>query len=126
MPSEVRQEWSTRTGTWAEWVTAFQTVDNVDNAAATAENIKEETFLLKKVEMFRTPLKKRKEKDKEWEDNTLGELVFAAYANLASQQYSTFGRANCQLDNGEGLVTHAVARLETSVMTYGGVLSEVA
>ncbi len=81
---------------------------------------------MKKVEMFRTPLKKRKEKDKEWEDNTLGELVFAAYANLASQQYSTFGRANCQLDNGEGLVTHAVARLETSVMTYGGVLSEVA
>jgi hypothetical protein len=67
VPSEVRQEWSTRTGTWAEWVTAFQTVDNVDNAAATAENIKEETFLLKKVEMFRTPLKKRKEKDKEWE-----------------------------------------------------------
>ena len=120
VPTEVRREWNTRTGTLAEWVTAFQAVDNADNAEATLEDIKEEAFLLTKAERFRTPLKKIKEEDIEWEDDTLGELVFAMHArtlpvdNTPQLEEQIAGKTM-----EKGLLTRAVARLETSVVTQG-------
>jgi hypothetical protein len=43
--------------------------------ATTIDDIKEEAALLIKAEKFRTLLKKHREKDIEWEDDTLGEMV---------------------------------------------------
>ena len=76
VPFEVREDWVSKTETLPEWVAVFQAVANADNVAASMEDIKEEACLLTKAEKFRTPLKKRREEDIKWEDDTLGEMVF--------------------------------------------------
>ena len=62
----------------------------------------------------------------EWEDNTLGELIFNTYQHTLPTDDTpemTDLIANKRLE--KGLLTRVVARLETGTFTQGAVLSEV-
>ena len=127
VPPEVRAEWRTKLATPKEWAVEFQAVENADSALATSEDIKDEASLLVKAERFRTPLKKRKEDDIEWEDDTLGELIFEKYTRTLPNDESaelTDMIANKKLE--KGMLTKIVARLESSTITQDAVISEVA
>ena len=124
---EVRDDWNAKTGTLEEWVAAFQAVDNADNVAATIEDIKEEASLLIKAEKFRTPLKKRREEDIEWEDDTLGEMVFGNHVRTLPMD--DFAEMEAMIANRtleRGMLTKLVARVESSVITQGAVIGAVA
>jgi hypothetical protein len=126
-PPEVRNEWRTKLATPKEWAVEFKAVENADNALATSEDIRDEVSLLVKAEKFRTPLKKRKEEEVEWEDDTLGELIFDTYQRTLPTEDTpemTDLIVNKRLE--KGLLTRVVARLETDTFTQGAVLSEVA
>jgi hypothetical protein len=127
VPPDVRNEWRTRAATSGEWALESQAVENAYSALASREDIKEEADLLIKGEKFRTPMKKRKEEDVEWEDDTLGELIVERYTRtLPSDDTPEMTDVLSNKGLGKGMLTRVVSRLESSMITQGAVLAEVA
>ena len=80
VPPSVQVDWLSRSRPKSEWVLEFQAVDNMNSALATKKEIKEEASFLSDRETFKTPLKKKKDdEDLEFEDTTLGEVMFNTY-----------------------------------------------
>ena len=128
VPSAVQVDWLSRARPKSEWVLEFQAVDNMDSLLATKKEIKEETASLSNRETFKTPLKKKKdEEDLEFEDSTLGEVMFNSYdRSLPPDDSEEMNEVIATKKLEKGVLTRVVGRLETGVAHKGIVLAEVA
>ena len=128
VPSSVQVDWLSRARPKSSWVLEFQAVENMNSALATKKEIKEEASFLSDRETFKTPLKKRKDdEDLEFEDTTLGEVMFNSYErSLPADDSAEMEEVIATKKLEKGVLTRVVGRLETGVMYQGTVLAEVA
>ena len=128
VPSAVQVDWLSRARPKPEWVLEFQAVENMNSALATKKEIKEEASFLSDRETFKTRLKKKKEEeDLEFEDSTLGEIMFNSYdRSLPPDDSDEMNDVISTKKLEKGVLTRVVGRLETGVAHQGIVLAEVA
>lgn len=100
----------------------------MNSALATKREIKEEASFLSNRENFKTPLKKKKEEeDLEFEDATLGEVMFNYYdCSLPPDDSEEMNEVISTKKLEKGVLTRVVRRLETGLAYQGAVLAEVA
>lgn len=124
VPSDVWKEWSSKTTSLPGWVREFDAVDITDDVFATTSDVKIQKRALKDaVEVFKTPAKRKREMLlgeplADWTVvNHTRSLPFDESSELEAVILSGMGR---------GILTKIVAKLETSAVTLGDAMEEVA
>ena len=124
IPKEVRMEWfSTSYSLSRRWIQEFQAVTLVDNVEATSDEVMREISFLVKAETSKTPSKRKRYLDNE--DATLGDCWEIVKHNRALPADKEDLDELIGIGLRRGLITEAVAYLETSVVQMGDGMREV-
>ena len=122
VPEQVRTEWIASTYSLSRWAQEFQAVTLVDNAEATADDVKKEINYLIKAEAFKTPSKRKRYLDNE--ESLLSDWEVVTHNRILPNNKEELDK---MIGTGlrRGLITEAVADLETSVVEMGAGMKEV-
>ena len=107
-----------------DWSKAFQAVDFGSDVLSSAEDVKEATLFIDKADSFKTPSKRKRDPTDvgpfgdEWE--------FVTHERILPDDAAGFDPEVKLSVTKELLTTRTVANVETSIVTMGGALEDVA
>ena len=122
VPDQVRSEWLVAAYSLPRWSQEFQAVTLVDNVEATADEVKTEIDFLIKAETFKTPSKRKRYLDNK--ESMLGDWEVVTHNRILPDNKEELDKM-IGIGLRRGLITEAVADLETSVVEMGAGMKEV-